>query len=143
MLQLLKFLWQLPQNLLGLGLLLFYKHEKQYHSLNGVRFYSTSEMISGISLGDIVIMNRDDMFEGLHHEYGHHIQSLILGPLYLLIIGLPSLTFNIISTQCHTHTNGWHARRALIWYYNLPWEKWADKLGGVDRLAYINKYYPA
>jgi len=26
----------------------------------------------------------------LVHEYGHTIQSIILGPLYLLIIGIPS-----------------------------------------------------
>ena len=29
--------------------------------------------------------------ELLVHEYGHTIQSLVLGPLYLLVIGLPSL----------------------------------------------------
>lgn len=29
--------------------------------------------------------------ETLKHEYGHSIQSKILGPLYLIVIGLPSL----------------------------------------------------
>jgi len=27
----------------------------------------------------------------LHHEFGHTIQSLVLGPLYLVLIGLPSV----------------------------------------------------
>ena len=27
----------------------------------------------------------------LVHEYGHTIQSLVLGPLYLLVVGLPSI----------------------------------------------------
>lgn len=29
----------------------------------------------------------------LTHEYGHTIQSLVLGPLYLLVIGIPSVTW--------------------------------------------------
>ena len=124
------FLWQLPQNLLGLLLLLIYRHETEYHRLNGRRFYYTKEIRSGISLGNYIIMNRADVEDGLHHEYGHSIQSRYLGPLYLLVIGLPSLLGNIYDTLAHRH---WSYERSCKWYYGQPWEAWADKLGGIIR----------
>ena len=130
------YLWQLPQNLLGLLMLLYYKHEKVYHRLNGRTFYYTEEMPSGISLGNYIIMNREDKEDGMKHEYGHTIQSRILGPFYLIIIGLPSLIGNIYDQIAHKN---WSLKDSCIWYYNQPWEKWADKLGGVDRQSYINK----
>ena len=122
--EVLLYIWQLPQNLLGLILLLFYKREKVYHRLNGRTFYFTSEMPSGISLGNYIIMNRQDREDGMRHEYGHTIQSRYLGWLYLLVIGLPSLCGNIWDRIfC----------KGDRWYYNQPWEKWADRLGGVER----------
>lgn len=127
---LLLYLWQLPQNLLGLLMLLYYKHEKVYHKLNGRIFYYTKEMPSGISLGNYIIMNREDKKEGMKHEYGHSIQSRILGPIYLIIIGLPSLFGNIYNSVAHKN---WSKKESSKWYYNQPWEKWADKLGHVNR----------
>lgn len=132
--ELLLFVWQLPQNLLGLILLLIYKHEKIYHKLNGKIFYFTDEMPSGISLGNYIIMNREDKEDGMKHEYGHSIQSRILGPIYLIIIGLPSLIGNIYDKIAHAH---WPYGKSYKWYYNQPWEKWADKLG------HVNRIYPA
>lgn len=130
MLRVLLYIWQLPQNLLGLLLLLIYKREKEYHRLNGRTFYYTSEMRSGISLGDYIIMHREDKEDGMRHEYGHTIQSRYLGPLYLLVIGLPSLCGNIYDSIAHKH---WPYEKSCRWYYNQPWEKWADKLGRVKR----------
>lgn len=127
------YLWQLPQNILGLILLLWYKHEKVYHRLNGRTFYFTTEMPSGISIGNYIIMNREDKEDGMKHEYGHSIQSRMLGPLYLLIIGLPSLCGNIYDALFHTSFNGWTYEMSYKWYYNQPWEAWADKLGRVTR----------
>ena len=79
---------------------------------------------------------REDKEDGMKHEYGHTIQSRILGPFYLIIIGLPSLIGNIYDQIAHKN---WSLKDSCIWYYNQPWEKWADKLGGVDRQSYINK----
>ena len=129
--ELLLFVWQLPQNLLGLILLLIYKHEKVYHKLNGRTFYYTDEMPSGISLGNYIIMNREDKRDGMKHEYGHSIQSRILGPIYLIIVGLPSLIGNIYDEIAHRH---WPYEKSYKWYYNQPLEKWADKLGHVNRI---------
>ena len=132
--EILLWIWQLPQNLLGLFLLLWYRDEKIYHKLNGRRFYFTSEMPSGISLGNYIIMNREDWKDGMKHEYGHTVSSRRWGPLYLLVIGLPSLLGNIWDRIAHKK---WKYSDSCEWYYNQPWEKAADKNGGVDRKAYI------
>lgn len=129
--EVLLWLWQLPQNLLGLLLLLIYKREKEYHRLNGRWFYYTEEMPSGISLGNYIIMNREDRKDGMKHEYGHSIQSRILGPLYLLVIGLPSGLYNLIDRFIVKKAVGWE--RSMQIYYNMPWERWADVLGRVHR----------
>lgn len=129
--EILLYIWQLPQNLLGLILLLFYKHEKEYHRLNGRTFYYTDEMRSGISLGNYIIMNREDKEDGMKHEYGHTIQSRYLGPFYLLVIGLPSILWNIIDSLIVTRLIGYE--RSYWIYYSMPWEAWADKLGNVKR----------
>lgn len=125
------YIWQLPQNFLGLALLAFYKREKVYHRLNGRTFYYTDEMPSGISLGNYIIMNREDREDGMRHEYGHTIQSRWLGWFYLLIIGLPSGLYNLIDRYIIKPRIGWEASYTL--YYKMPWEAWADKLGGVTR----------
>ena len=117
-------------------MLLWYKHEKVYHRLNGRTFYYTSEMPSGISLGNYIIMNYEDKKDGMRHEYGHSVDSRRWGHLYLLIIGLPSLLGNIYDRIFHKN---WKWSDSCEWYYNQPWEKSADKNGGVDREAYIER----
>lgn len=132
--EILLYIWQLPQNILGLCLLLFYSTEKTYHKLNGRIFYFTPEMSSGISLGNYIIMKKEDWGVGMCHEYGHSIDSRRLGPLYLILIGLPSLLGNIYDRIFHKN---WKYSDSCEWYYNQPWEKSADNNGGVDRKTYI------
>ena len=61
----------------------------------------------------------------VRHEHGHQIQSKILGPLYLLVIGIPSLIWAWLYGPVIKYTrNG---------YYRFYTEKWADKLGEVKR----------
>lgn len=114
------------------------KREEEYHRLNGRTFYYTKEMPSGISLGNYIIMSREDYGDGMRHEYGHSVQSRILGPLYLLLIGLPSLLWNIIDRVAVKPLVG-RVRSCEI-YFAMPWEHWADVLGGEDRAAYMEKY---
>ena len=61
----------------------------------------------------------------IKHEYGHTIQSKYLGWLYLLVIGLPSF----IWAQCF---DKYRAKTGTS-YYAFYTERWADKLGGVER----------
>lgn len=133
LLDILLYAWQLPQNLLGLLLIHCYKGCRRYTQLDGRVFYCADGMPSGISLGRYVILHRQDHGASMLHEYGHCRQSRRLGPFYLLVIGLPSLLGNIYDRLFHTESRGWDSRRSSRWYYNQPWEKWADKLGGVKR----------
>lgn len=117
------YLWQLPQNLLGLILLLFY--EGADGNFNGVFVRKSKKMLGGISLGRYVIVSRWAGENTLKHEYGHTIQSKYLGWLYLIVIGLPSLVWAwMYGTVIPKTKNG---------YYRFCTEKWAEKLGGVKR----------
>lgn len=48
-------------------------------------------MQGGISLGKYIIVSQWATQKTIMHEYGHCLQSKILGPLYLLVVGLPSI----------------------------------------------------
>ena len=126
------YIWQLPQNLLGLILLLFY-HTVRFIEKDGVVFYLSGQMPSGISLGRYIILDTTFNETDMGHEYGHSIQSRYLGPFYLLIIGIPSIVGNIYDRIFHTPKYGWSWKDSCKWYYSQPWEKWADKLGDVER----------
>ena len=114
MLNVIKYIWQLPQNLLGLIVI---KCSKAQES-KGIWY--TKEYFY-VSLGNYIIVNKSATKRTLKHEHGHQIQSLILGPLYLIVIGLPSAIGNLLWRKFHFD------------YYSTYWEAWADKLGGVNR----------
>lgn len=59
----------------------------------------------------------------LVHEYGHTIQSLILGPLYLFVVGIPS----IIWCKCKKFVN--YRKENNVKYCSFYCEKWANDLG--------------
>lgn len=120
-------IWQQPQNLVGWLLtrrsksrLVTGTKEDEYTVYFYKKFFN-----SGVSLGDYIILTRNNRdYKTIHHEHGHQKQSRMLGPLYLIVIGLPSLLGNIYSRLTH---------KSAEWYYKQPWEAWADKLGGVER----------
>lgn len=80
---------------------------------------------NGLSLGKYIFVPFDFDCKYLHHEYGHSMQSEILGWFYLPFIGLPSL----IWARCF---EGYRKRKGVS-YYAFYTERWADKLGGVER----------
>lgn len=114
-----RWVWQLPQHLLGIAIISLY--DAEYDSSRDV--WISKEANFGVSLGEYRVIgihyDRDDV---LKHEYGHTKQSRLLGPLYLLIIGLPSAVGNLVH------------RKIKFDYYKQPWERWADVLGGVNRV---------
>jgi hypothetical protein len=91
-----------------------------------------SKFFSGGSFGRYIILPpRKDMFFTVPHEYGHSIQSLYLGWLYLPVVGIYSAVFcNLWDRLFHKN---WPSHDRQYWYYNRWTERWADKLGGVDR----------
>ena len=132
------YIWQFPQNLLGLILILFYRPERKLIASNGNLVYLSRYMPGGISLGKYSIISRgyaynktDEEILNLdvtkHEALGHGTQSRYLGPLYLLVIGLPSIVWASLygDTKWFPYTkNG---------YYVFYTEKWADKLAGIIR----------
>ena len=124
------FIWQLPQNLVGLLVVWLSKPSRMYTLDNGVKVYYSHLMKGGISLGDYVVVNdghyRQTLEDSLkrnivrHEAVGHVAQSRMLGWLYLVVIGLPSL---IWAAVCQDHRK----------YYNFYTEKWADRLAGIER----------
>lgn len=62
------YIWQLPQNLLGLLVVFFSKGEKQ--EIDEYIFYVTDYNF-GVSLGKYIILNDCFFNEDLFHEYGH------------------------------------------------------------------------
>ena len=118
------YLWQLPQNLLGLLLVAILRPEERY-DWKGVRLCYSSRMRGGISLGKYVIVReamKDYTGNTERHELGHAMQSQILGWLYLPVVGIPSLLWAVF------YRHG--SKRSYYWFYT---ERWADAWGGVER----------
>lgn len=120
---LLKYIWQLPQNLLGSMYLWCLRRNNQIPAIQEykeIKVYSKYSSGS-VSLGNKIFISPKATRQTILHEYGHTRQSLILGPMYLIIIGLPSFL--------------WAATHKYIApsksYYDFFTEAWADKLGGV------------
>ncbi|MBR6136075.1 MAG: hypothetical protein IKQ22_06290 [Clostridia bacterium] len=126
-------LWQLPQNILGLLVILVTNAKYNDISYDEVDnfWWAKKGKRFGVSLGNYIIFGPGPVaHDSFKHEQGHQRQSLYLGPLYLLLIGLPSITGNIYDTIAHRN---WSYLAREEWYYKQPWEAWADKLGGVER----------
>ena len=62
LLQVLLFIWQLPQNLVGLLYMLFLSKEKCIFVQRGVRFYIAPTMTGGVSLGMFVFISKELIF---------------------------------------------------------------------------------
>ena len=82
--------WGLPQTLAGFALYMAHRGNKQY-DYGGAKV-TVWDRNDGVSLGKFIFAPDDEHM--LSHEYGHTKQSLLLGPLYLPLIGLPSLIWN-------------------------------------------------
>lgn len=115
------YIWELPQNIVGLLLRLFIRNEKK-RVVSNITIYYLDSFYGGISLGNTIILgNLKEL--SVKHEHGHQHQSKMLGPLYLFIIGIPSLIWaSMYGRIIKKTTNG---------YYKFYTEKWANKLGGV------------
>jgi hypothetical protein len=123
-------IWQLPQHVLAYFLMLYFSitggfSRRRYTGMYGVILFWVKKPI-GISLGEYIFL-----YEGNHdnpevqwHEYGHTIQSRMLGPLYLIVVGLPSITMNILSR--------WKVIDPTRYYERWP-ESWADRLGAIKK----------
>ena len=117
------FIWQLPQNIVALLILLFSKTE----GVIAYRHYCFAlktkmpKQAGGISLGSFALISPSSAHdeETIRHELdGHTVDSKIFGPLYLLVIGLPS----ILHLLFYDHRKN---------YYDFYTERWANKHAGL------------
>lgn len=81
--------------------------------------------LGAVSIGPCISVFVERPTESLlKHEYGHCIQSLILGPFWLFVIGIPSFVWaGCFAKYRQTHN---------VSYYSFYTEKWANKLGGIE-----------
>ncbi len=123
-------LWELPQNVLGL---IFYANMVNGHgkkcdveiNVRGewrkFRYIYKESFPGGITLGEYVVLGGGVSQEDIKHEYGHVRQSRMLGWLYLIVVGVPSLW------HAFWHDKLWLRHKE---YEHFWTERWADRLGG-------------
>ncbi len=122
LLRVFSWMWQLPQNILGILCLLLGGYSKRtlddYRDGRIVYFFNPDRRGS-ITLGEFRFLNTNKIAT-VRHEYGHTRQSRMLGPLYLIFIGLNSLMHAWLH-DCKAHGQE---------YGHFWTERWADRLGG-------------
>jgi len=125
-------LWQLPQHLLALALMALYKPKLTEEYKGCTVCWVGAEW--GVSLGRYILLSEDyrDDDNVIGHEHGHSLQSKILGWLYLPMVGLPSITMNLLSLFLLAIGR---PRFSENYYHRWP-ESWADRLGGVSRRSF-------
>ena len=117
------FVWQLPQNIVAMIVMLFSKTE----GVIAYRHYCFAlktkmpKQASGVSLGSFALISPScaNEEETVRHELdGHTVDSKIFGPLYLLVIGLPS----VLHLWCYD------GRKKYGDFYT---ERWANRHAGL------------
>lgn len=115
------FIWQILQNIVGL-IYLGISLGKFYEKRNGNWIFFTISSQGSVSLGNFVFISSKskNMDFTIKHELGHCIQSRYLGPLYLLVIGIPSITWVMLRRMI--------PELRKYNYYDFYTESWANKL---------------
>lgn len=133
-------LWQWTWGILQtfLGFIVFLKHLKDKHYFYHGAIITEWKNKSSVSLGAFIFITDEpylyeklkDEFSAkelaqrlLVHEYGHTIQSLIMGPLYLVVMGIPSTLWGFMPC-CNKKRREEH-----LSYFSFFTEKWANHLG--------------
>ena len=118
--------WGIIQTVFGFALFLKFKKCKHEIYKGSILTYVPDDF-GGISLGLFIFVNgtkNENWIESTRaHEYGHTFQSLILGPLYLLVIGLPSMYW------CNNKKMREKRKCDNISYYNFFTESGANFFG--------------
>ncbi len=128
--------WGILQSVLGLVVLILHIRDRHYFYHGAIVTEWQSK--SSVSLGMFVFITKEPYFYEklkddytmeelserlLVHEYGHTIQSLILGPFYLIVMGIPSTLWGFVPYFYKKRTN------EKISYFSFFTEKWANYLG--------------
>lgn len=130
-LALLTWTWCLPNALVSLAALRFAKamggRAEPFRGAVVVRV-PFMRRLGGVCLGPTILVSPEAPDHIVRHEWGHFRQHLLLGPLYYVVVGLPSVTHAL-----------WFRRRPVGNYFHFYTEAWADALGGVyDAHAHVH-----
>ena len=118
-----QFTWCLPQNLVGLVLYLL--HRKNEHLPFQCSIVTAWEHRGCTSMGSFLFLDRRALRHRplLVHEYGHTMQSAVLGWLYLPVIALPSMLWYSLPAA-----RKWRRKKHYS-YYRFYTEAWANRWG--------------
>ncbi len=128
--------WGILQTAAGLAVFLAHRRDRHYAYHGAV--VTEWDRRSSVSLGLFVFLTKRPFFRDrfreshsaeelsarlLVHEYGHTVQSLLLGPLYLPLVGLPSALWGNLPR--------FHAKRKREGrsYFSFYTERWANRAG--------------
>ena len=118
------FIWQLPQHIVAIiyfGYLVMMCKDLGVDSRYKQATVIPCIMRGAVTLGNYVFVGLNSEYrKTVKHELGHIIQSKILGPLYLIVIGIPSITY------CGLRRIFPSLRKKN--YYDFYTEKWANNL---------------
>lgn len=121
------YLWQLPQNLIGLVYLAFCFDRVKITKQGGAVFYATKHVRGGMTMGRYVFISpkniaREPVYD---HEFGHVRQSKRWGWLWLPVFAIPSGLHCLFCRAAN--------------YYHFYTEMSANRLGGIPN--YKGEYH--
>lgn len=117
----LQVLWGFPQTMVGLAIRLALRGPRKRYAYR-TAFVTEWSIDEGLCLGLFIFVPQNCTRALLAHEYGHTIQSLILGPLYLPIVVLPSLVWAGLPRLQNYRSSHRYS------YYRFYTERWANLL---------------
>ncbi len=128
--------WGILQTLMGFFLFLLHVRDRHFCFHGAV--VTVWKGKSSLALGGFLFVTEEPFFceklradytkeelsrRLLTHEYGHTVQSLILGPLYLLVMGIPSTVWGFSPAISKKR------KEKGISYFSFFTERWANALG--------------
>lgn len=135
--KILQWTWGFPQTLAGAIIYALNKNSRHYPYKGAMVTEWKSK--SSLSLGMFLFVSDDPFYYYpqyrkeydpecfskmlMIHEYGHTIQSLIFGPLYIFLVGIPSIAWSFLPVFVRKR------ERNKISYFSAYPERWANKLG--------------
>lgn len=127
------FIWQLPQCLVA-GLMMPFLGKLTLISYKNYCFaFRATKMLGAISLGCFVFLSPSSSRSQptiAHEQDGHVKQSHYLGWLYLLVVGITSISWAAL-----------YKKLGYKNYYQFYTERWANKLAKLETFIRNNNYY--